>query len=116
MPGSTPKVGLPTMLDSDPLATVAQAIRDLAGDLDDLLPYADSVTVNIAAANNATQAVVFPVGRFSSPPKVVATSLSSNWFAFVSNVTAAGCNVGVRQWNGTASTTSVACHFVATPS
>ena len=75
----------------------------------------------LGSAGSTSQAVVFPVGRFTAPPVVVCTlsggipssgssSPSNNAWAWASNVTASGCNINYRR--GAADTGTVDWHAI----
>lgn len=115
MPSTSPH-GFRYPLDTDPANDGAEAVRNLANDVDDrigaIAAGADSVA--LVAANNGTKAITFPAGRFASAPRVVAVATGTSAYVMgVNSITTAGCNVTVRQINDVTATTSIAFHWIA---
>jgi hypothetical protein len=77
--------------------------------------YADTKTVVVTNAGQATLAITFPSGRFSQAPMGVATVTSSaNYFAFINgSPTASGMTVGVKHYDNTVGTANIGVQVVA---
>lgn len=86
-----------------PLARAVQAPIGVAG----------TSTLNFVATNNASLAVVFPVGSFSAAPVVVATPENYFCHAQISAVTAAGFTIAGRFDTNVTATVTVHWHAVA---
>lgn len=115
MPGTTTH-GFRYPSDTDPVNDGAEAVRNLANDVDDRVGAfaCGSVVVAVAAATNASAAVVFPAGRFAAAPRVVATINGALLYgASTSAITAAGCNIHVRHLDNTSATVNVTVHWIA---
>lgn len=112
---STTALGYPIPLDSDPVNDGAESVRNLAQAVDDNVGViaAGTSTVVLSSAANGSVAVVFPVGRFSAAPVVVASNENSIYHASVSNVTAAGFTLAVRQTLNNTATINVPVSWIA---
>lgn len=99
---------------TDPVAQGADAIKNLALDVDARAGAAASGTVSLTpTALNApvSAAITFPAGRFTVPPNVVTTVVSGNPHQFASGqsgVTAAGFTLYLVQTGGTLTARQVA--------
>lgn len=120
MPANTSR-GYPYMLDTDPLADVAERIQALAVAIDTRLVrqiHAGSKNVTVAAGS-ATQAdtFTFPVGKFTQPPFVIPVIRGTSFYAIgISAPSAASCAFTVRHLDGTvapAGGTSLAVDYIA---
>lgn len=115
MPGSTARRGLPYMVDTDPMADVAQSIEDLALALDKTIR--GTATITLAASASGSVAVTFPAGLFSAAPIVTATVIRAAHFYIVSadSITSSGMTLRVQHANSTSFSTSVVVHWTAGP-
>lgn len=101
---------------SDPVANGAQAVQNLAQDIDDTVGRiaTGTATVTLSSSNTGVTAVIdFPAGRFTSAPKV---TLGSNAQGFVWNkvsATATQLTLRVSTTNGGTSSTTVSCDWIA---
>lgn len=107
MASLTTRHDIPRMDDSDALAAVAEAIRDLADKVDELLPQAGTDTVSLVAASQGFVTVTFP-HAFADPP-VVTANVDGNaaYYAVVSNVTTTQARIYVAHRDATNATVSV---------
>lgn len=72
-------------------ATPTGAYREAAGDYQHMGQVNNATGINLA--------VVFPSGRFTSPPVVMANCDSSRFTVSANGVTAAGCNIRIDNWS-----------------
>lgn len=112
--------GLPYPSASDPVANGDDAIKALAEAVDDKAGMVSgSVNVTATASASGVQAVVFPVGAFTAPPKVVVTVTAaisgsvSTWYAIALNVTAAGFNATIIMKTGAAASAQITVDWIA---
>jgi hypothetical protein len=75
--------------------------------------WSGRATISLTNDAIGSTAVTFPVGRFATAPNVTATASSSAQVVAVSNVTATGLTVTIRQADGTPSTTTITVHIHA---
>lgn len=102
MPANTTIHALPYMLDTDPLADVGLAIKNLADKVDKLLPRQGTNNVTVTASEAVkTVTVTFPQ-PFTAPPRVAPTVRGTSvWFAYVNSVSATQVVIGIRKFDGT---------------
>lgn len=115
MPGTTAH-GFRYPLDSDPVQDGAEATRNLANDVDDLVGAiaAGTVTVNVTASATGSAAVTFPAGRFANAPIIVVTSRNGSYVAATAaGITASGFTASVRHVDNTAATVAVQVTWIA---
>jgi hypothetical protein len=103
---------------SDPVADGADAIKALAQQIESMVGVfasgGGSINLPSGGANNGSEAVTFPAGRFGAVPRVVAcVQGASFWFATVSAVTTAGCTITVRNMDNNTATGTVAYSWMA---
>lgn len=118
MPGATTRLAIPTMLDTDPLADVAEAIRDVANWLDAKLPYYTTGNMVVTAAVSGDLVVTWPVGMFAAAPVVSATPQASgsnpgNYFLTIVSVSNVNCTIRARQYEAVVGTAAFAIHVSA---
>jgi hypothetical protein len=114
MPGQTAHA-LPYPLGTDPISQGDDTITSLAQAVDRVMGLgAGTVSIVFNNVATATVAVTFPAGRFKSIPAALATAQdSSTIITSVTAVTATGCTVTGRTYNGTALTATVAANWIA---
>lgn len=115
---STTTLGFPMPDDSDPVADLALAVRNLAQKIDDNVGMVacGRGTVNLAAASNGDLNIVFPVGRFigSGVPRVVANTGNRQYYAVVVGTpTNAGATVRVQHRADSSATVAVDVDWIA---
>lgn len=112
---STTTLGYPIPLDSDPVADLALAVRDLAQAVDDNVGkvYAGTTGIDLVAASTGTVVVNFPVGRFSGTPVVTGTATNQNYYVTVSAISSASVTVRVSHRDGSNATATVNVHLIA---
>jgi hypothetical protein len=105
--------GLPVPLDTDPIASGAQNMRDLAGKLQPVSSGIVSLNFNNVSAVNA--AITFPAGRFTTAPTVTAGAAgSSAYYGYSATTpTTSGATVGLAQRDGQLVTQTPNCHWQA---
>ena len=95
---------------------------DVAGDLAALVAALDAkpivasgtVTFTLSSANNSTEPILFPSGRFTAAPRVVAVQRGTGqWNCASGSVTSTGADLTVRHIDGTNTTGSVIVDWVA---
>lgn len=104
MPGTTSR-GFRYHLNTEPLHQIADATKRLADDVNAKIGAVaiGKSSVNVPSGSDfGTLNIVFPVGRFSAAPALVATTQNRFFFASVSAITAAGATLTVEQLNNTA--------------
>ena len=104
--------GIPVPDDTDLLAQSAAAMRGMAGKLQCVAGgVATAVLTSTIAANIA---FTFPVGRFTAPPFLTATTMGqSNYYAYAITVSATGATIGARNYKDTSASTSIPVHWTA---
>jgi hypothetical protein len=104
--------GLPVPDDTDPVAQGAANMRAMAGKLQCVAAgQVTAVLTNTVAANVA---MTFPAGRFTTAPTLTVSSwAASTYIAYTVSVTAAGGQVGARQYKDVAATTNIAINWTA---
>lgn len=107
MTSSTTRHDLPRMDDSDALADVAQAIRDLADAVDAALPQAGTGIVSLVAASQAFVTVTFPHAFAAAPVVTANVDGNASYYADVSNVTTTQARIYAIHRDGTNATVSV---------
>lgn len=116
--GATAK-GYPYPDPADPVANTDLAIKALADFLNAngfKVIHAAQVSVSVAAAITGSTAVTFPAGKFSAAPMVICQALGFSG-AYTAEPTAlptaTGFTLGVRRQDGTSTTATVQCHYIA---
>lgn len=114
MTGTT-TLGYPYPEDSDPVADLALAVRNLAQKVDDNIGVVATGTATVAMGGtaNATVAVVFPVGRFTSAPAVATGSNHGNYDAYVESVTASGFTMRCKHRTDANTSVNVPVYWIA---
>lgn len=111
---ATTTQGFPYPVPTDPIAGGADAIKNLAQKIDDVVGVfaCGVVTATGTGTNTATANVTFPAGRFPTTPFVVciATSGVSVW---VVSATATGCVLGVKRTDDGVFSSSHGINWVA---
>lgn len=114
MPGTT-DLGLRYPLDSDPVADGAQAVRNLAQDVNDYVGVFASGNASIAvtASPDGTDTITFPAGRFTAAPHVVCTARGDLYYARPGTTTEDDVVIKVIRRDGSSATTSVSVDWIA---
>ena len=102
--------------DSDPLANLAQIVRDLGQKINDHVGViaAGTVPVTLAASDFGDAVVNFPAGRFDNGPVVQLTSTNRAYFPIVvGNPTATQVTVRLQHRAGTSTSATVTVHWTA---
>jgi len=102
---TTPEHGWPTPDNTDRVADGASAIRALGDAIDSALPfiytYAGTVGT-LAAGNDASTTVTFPVGYFAAAPRVVGTANTGGTAVVtITSITTSSCSVKVTNIGAT---------------
>lgn len=115
---STTAKGIPYPENTDAFADGADAVKALADWMEAngaKRVHAGSVVVPVTASATGTAAVVFPAGKFTAAPIVVAMCIGTSvYFATTTGgPTAAGFTAQVRHNANTSQTVNVTVHYVA---
>lgn len=104
--------GIPYMIDTDPMADVAEHIEGVASHVSAIRAGSNNVTVTASVTGTATVtfATPFPVGTV---PVVVASAAFSDYVVAVQDVTRTNFKLQVRDVNNTARSIAVGCLWVA---
>ena len=114
MPTTSTRKAIPKMADSDPMSDVAEAIRDLADRVDELLPLSGQASVSLVSASSAYTTVTFPGSYFAATPRIVATvNGDANYFAIVGTASASSVRVYAVHRAGSTVTATITVDWIA---
>lgn len=112
--GTTPH-GYPYPDRSDPVGNGDLAIRALAEYTDSQVGVmaGGTATIQLTADATRTVGITFPLNRFATPPRVIATCSHSKYIATVQSITTAGATLTIRQYEAQANSGYVEIYWQA---
>ncbi|WP_408898639.1 hypothetical protein ACJ5H2_05900 [Nocardioides sp. R1-1] len=104
--------------DTDPVNDGALAVRNLANDVNTKVGAHASGSVNVSvpagdSSGSGSVIVAFPVGRFTAAPRVVVSSTTFGYVAWVDQITATQCRVLLTHINATPGAITAAVQWIA---